>query len=399
MAFFILKVLFFLSIGLLVHSYLFYPFLLFILYKFSKKNNKIEQKDNHPNVSIIISVYNESSVIIEKLNSILHSNYPKDKIKVYIGSDASNDDSNTLIEKYCSQHPNYYFFPFHQRRGKTNVINDLMDCARAQDPIQSDHIYIFTDANVLLSKDAIIELTKKFSNPEIGLVDSRIIPVGLQEDGISKSENTYIGLESKLKYWEGQLWGMMMGVFGGCFAIRSNLVRKVPTNFITDDFFITMSVLDASKKCISNPSAICTESIPNKIHEEFRRKTRISSGNFQNLIKFKHFLYTKPLTRCFAFMSHKVIRWVGPMFMIFSLFSSFVLAFTSSFFYFSCLFLCLLLIGIPLLDILLEKINIHIKIVRNIRYFVSMNIALFIGFIKYYKGIKTSSWEPPSRNK
>ena len=351
------------------------------------------------NKSIIISVYNESSVIIEKLNSILHSNYPKDKIKVYIGSDASNDDSNSLIEKYCSQHPNYYFFPFNQRRGKTNVINDLMDCARAQDPIQSDHIYIFTDANVLLSKDAIIELTKKFSNPEIGLVDSRIIPVGLQEDGISKSENTYIGLESKLKYWEGQLWGMMMGVFGGCFAIRSNLVRKVPTNFITDDFFITMSVLDASKKCISNPSAICTESIPNKIHEEFRRKTRISSGNFQNLIKFKHFLYTKPLTRCFAFMSHKVIRWVGPMFMIFSLFSSFVLAFTSSFFYFSCLFLCLLLIGIPLLDILLEKINIHIKIVRNIRYFVSMNIALFIGFIKYYKGIKTSSWEPPSRNK
>ena len=95
MAFFILKVLFFLSIGLLVHSYLFYPFLLFILYKFSKKNNKIEQKDNHPNVSIIISVYNESSVIIEKLNSILHSNYPKDKIKVYIGSDASNDDSMT----------------------------------------------------------------------------------------------------------------------------------------------------------------------------------------------------------------------------------------------------------------------------------------------------------------
>ena len=160
------------------------------------------------------------------------------------------------------------------------MINDLMDCARAQDPIQSDHIYIFTDANVLLSKDAIIELTKKFSNSEIGLVDSRIIPVGLQEDGISKSENTYIGLESKLKYWEGQLWGMMMGVFGGCFAIRSNLVRKVPTNFITDDFFITMSVLDASKKCISNPSAICTESIPNKIHEEFRRKTRISSGNF-----------------------------------------------------------------------------------------------------------------------
>lgn len=389
--------LFWTSLLLFIHSYIFYPFLVLVLSKFKKQKTDYSDPDEWPQISTITSVYNESAIVSQKIKSLLNSDYPKDKLKIFVGSDASSDNSNQLILNLAKQNENIYFSDFPMRRGKAKVINDLMDSAR-EFTQSHDHIFVFTDANVILEKSTLKELVKPFSNQKIGLVDSRIFPVDIQNDGISKSENTYIGIESKLKYAEGNLWGVMMGAFGGCFAIRSELTRKVPHNFLMDDFYISMGVLDQNKKCISNPAAVCTEAIPNKIQEEFKRKTRISSGNFQNLVAYSHFLWQGPLIRWFAFISHKVLRWVGPFFMIVMLLTSLILSIHSTFYLMLFAFIFTAFAVIPILDYILETLKIHFKLFRNIRYFVIMNIALLKGFSNYIQGIKSSSWQPPIRN-
>ena len=83
----------------------------------------------------------------------------------------------------------------------------------------------------------------------------------------------------------------MMGPFGGCFAMRKKLFLKVPENFLVDDFFLNMSVLENGYSCVNEPEAIVYEDVSNNLHAEFVRKSRISAGNFQNLFYFFHVLF------------------------------------------------------------------------------------------------------------
>ena len=115
--------------------------------------------------------------------------------------------------------------------------------------------------------------------------------IGIKKDGISHQEKTYISAEVASKNAESVLWGTMMGPFGGCFSLRKKLWEKIPSHFLVDDFFINMHVLQKGFKSINEPNAIVFEDVSNDLSDEFRRKIRISSGNFQNLFHYKHLLF------------------------------------------------------------------------------------------------------------
>ena len=163
-----------------------------------------------------------------------------------------------------------------------------------------------------------------------------------------------------------------------------------------DDFYITMHLLEAGGKTINELDAQCYEDVSNKISEEFRRKVRISIGNFQNLGRYKHLLWPPWTGRAFAFFSHKVLRWMGPFLLLLLLFSSAILGFQT--FFFGLLFAGqVLLMLAPIADALLKKLNIHVFLLRFVSHFYLMNLALLIGFFKYIKGVESNVWKPTQR--
>lgn len=395
----LLEVIFWLSILLFLHSYFFYPISLMLIHFFIRRKSIASNDSYFPMVSSITSVYNEASVIQKKIETLLSSNYPKDKLTIYIGSDASSDESNEVIAELTKHNAQIKFFPYSERRGKSSVINDLMKEAFLSNPKAPNHIILFTDANVMLQENTIFNLCQHYIDPSISLVDSCIVPIGIKDDGISRSEKAYMNYEIFIKHKESSIWGNMMGAFGGCFTIRSTEVVDVPPNFIVDDFFLSMIVLEKNKKSINDLKAICTEGIPNILPEEFKRKVRISSGNYQNLMRFRKFLYSPPFSRWYCFLSHKVLRWIGPFILIAALGSCLLLSLShKSEYQVISWILCFIVIGIPSIDLILQKLNLHVKSIRNVRYFISMNIALLKGFFIYLKGIRKSSWEPPKRS-
>ena len=70
-----------------------------------------------------------------------------------------------------------------------------------------------------------------------------MVNIGIKKSGISFQEKTYINWEVKFKHAESKLWGMLMGPFGGCFAIRKSLFTPIPENFLVDDFYVCMNIL------------------------------------------------------------------------------------------------------------------------------------------------------------
>ena len=307
----ILEIFFWTSVLLVFHSYVFFPKLIEFLSR-NKKQNQITWALNDPelpHVDILLAVYNEENVMDKKIQSIFETNYPLEKIHLYIGSDESTDRTNEIIEHYQTIYPGITLKIF-SRTGKSGIVNELSR-------LSASPVIILTDANVFFEIDTIFHLIKHYKNKKIGLIGGNIVNPDFKNTGISFQEKKYLERENLVKYYEGISMGAMIGAFGGCYSLRRELFLEVPKDFIVDDFFITMQVLRKNKEAINELSAVCMEDVSNKLSEEFRRKVRISAGNFQNLFHFIDLLSPGRKGIAFCFFSHKVIRWITPFLLIF----------------------------------------------------------------------------------
>jgi hypothetical protein len=129
---------------------------------------------------------------------------------------------------------------------------------------------------------------------------------------------------------------------------------------------------------------------------EFKRKIRISSGNFQNLRRFWPLLF-KFNWVSFAFFSHKVLRWILPVFLVAIIVQ--ILQHQDQSVFYQILYFCLLLIPISfVVDFMARKRDIHLVWLRFVIHFVSMNLALLIGLFRFFGGIRSSVWQPTKRH-
>jgi cellulose synthase/poly-beta-1,6-N-acetylglucosamine synthase-like glycosyltransferase len=377
------------SVLLLAHSYMFYPAFMYVLSRRKKVNSLIfTERDNLPSVSVIISVYNEENSIEQRIHNIFLSTYPGDKMDVWIGSDGSTDNTPHLLATLQKQYPRLHCIIFDKRRGKGNVLNDII-------PHPTGKILLFSDAKVLFAPQTIYQLVKHFHNSDIGIVGGNIVNKNTRKDGISIQENQFMSREIMIKYYEGKALGCSMGAYGACFAMRKELYKPVPPTFSVEDFYQTLQVLTDHRQSIMELNAICYENVPNSLEEEYRRKVRISAGNFQNMAYFKRLIFQFNAI-AFCFFSHKVIRWTGPLLLITSFISGAFLA-THSTLYLFIFFVQSFSLILPIIDFFLHKIHIHIIILRFVTHFYSMNLALLTGLIKHTKGINTNVWEPTTR--
>jgi hypothetical protein len=156
-----------------------------------------------------------------------------------------------------------------------------------------------------------------------------------------------------------------------------------------------MKIFEKRKKAINDLESRVFEDVSNILKDEFRRKVRIATGSWQNLRTFSHLLWRKNLGFCF--WSHKVLRWQGPFFILAAFITNVFLAFHSYVFQAFLAFQILLFMA-PLLDLMLKKAGVHIKPLRMITHFYAMNLALFIGFFRSLKEIKSGTWERTRRN-
>ncbi len=377
----------------LLHTYVFFPLLMRLLLRFSSKKPFISINDNElPFISVLIAAHNEEKVIRDKLNSIIDNQYPEDKLEILVGSDSSTDDTDKQVEMLSEKFSCIKLIQFKNRSGKPAIINQLASRSKGT-------ILVITDANVFFDKDTLRQLAMSFKNHSVGLADTRMVNTGLKKSGISHQEKAYISSEVVTKYAEGKIWGCMMGPFGGCYAVRKELYQPVPENNLVDDFYVNMKVLEQGYQCVSNTDAVVYEEVSNNLKIEYNRKTRIATGNFQNLKTFSH-LMLKGKGIGFCFLSHKVLRWLGPLFLIIILICSGILVFTDR----GNLFFEILFAGISLslilviFDRMLNQAGIHISLLRLNTHFIVMNIALLRGLFRYLKGVKSGVWQPTQRH-
>lgn len=384
-----IEILFWLFVYLPIHSYVLYPFMLWIISSFYKQNETSPDFDL-PFISIIVSAYNEDKVILNRIENIAIQNYDFNKLELIVGSDCSSDRTNEILSSLSEKYSWLSLYLFDERRGKAAVLNNLVKKANGS-------IVIFSDANTEFEKNAVINLIKEFGNKNIGGVSGKLELVEpLANFEKSSQEKKYWEYEVLLKRMEGKI-GILIGANGGIFAIRKELFDSIPIDkAVTDDLFITLSILKKKYKFIYTFKAVAKEDTARDLKTEFNRKIRFASTNFQTLNFFKDLLINRNLMLMFSIWSHKIVRWLTPFLLILILFLSIIL-FNYNEIYQLAFYVQLILYSIAFIGYLGSLINIKLPVATIIFYFLYSNLAIIIGFYKYINKSHSGIWNPTGR--
>ena len=376
----------------ILHSYVTYP-LFWQVFRRSKPAQTMGNAGGATlkKVSLIVAAHNEESHIERRVKNLLGCDYPRDLMEIIIASDGSTDRTASLVRGLTSASTSLLLLDYPVRRGKVSVLNDA--CQEA-----TGDVLVFSDANVDFHPQAIRELLHALDAPMVGSVCGRLIFRVKKGAAHEESEGLYWALETWLKRHEGAA-GCLLGANGAIYAMPRQLWESCPPDTIIDDFFIPMRLMMKGWKTVYAPAAIAEEDLPPKAADEFGRRIRIGAGNFQALTRCLPMLNPSMGLAAWAFFSHKVLRWLGPFFMIF------IAAGT----------LLWLLVGSPMaLPLLCGQAIFYAaawagwrwptisgpvrKITGTAHHFTAMNIALLLGFFRWLKGSQNAAWNRTQRN-
>jgi cellulose synthase/poly-beta-1,6-N-acetylglucosamine synthase-like glycosyltransferase len=335
-----------------------------------------------PRVAVLVAAYNESAHIGARVHNLLQQDYPQDRLTVLIGSDGSADDTVAVARAAAAAAgaARVQVFDFPQNRGKASVLNELCALADAD-------LLVFSDANTDFALDALRRLVAPFSDPHVGAVcgELRLRP---QSSGGSQ-DHAYWTIERRLKAAESTIGGLL-GANGGVYAIRRGLFRRLEPDTICDDFVIAMNVAAAGWKNLYLAGATAFEHTPQDEASEFHRRVRIGIGNYQALFRHPEYLFRAPWPLRFTYLSHKVLRWFTPLWLLGLLAASAGLRTQALF----GLLFWLQAAGYvaALLIYLTRRLLPWPGLLRGGMLFVVLNAAFVVALVRYTRGDYRGSW-------
>ncbi|MDD6210905.1 MAG: glycosyltransferase family 2 protein [Bacteroidales bacterium] len=384
--------LFWILLFIVFYTFIGYGLFMYLWVRLFRKQPQHENTANVPlpSVTLLIAAYNEELFVKKKMNNSLLLDYPKDKLNIVWVTDGSNDKTNELLSLYPEA--KVFFEP--ERRGKTMAINRVV-------PLLSDPIIVFTDANTMLNRDAIKEITRPFADEKVGCVagEKRIL-VKDSDNAVASGEGFYWKYESFLKKLDSDAYSAI-GAAGKLYAIRRSLFRPIDQSFLLDDFMLSMEIASEGYKIVYCPSAYAMEDSSSNIKEETKRKKRIAAGGLQSVWQLRRLLNPfKYGMLSFQFISHRVLRWtVTPLFLLLLLPLNIILVLQHTHWIYSIILsLQILFYLLAIAGYLCQKREIKKQIFFIPYYFLFMNLNVFSGIVYLSKNKgKTGIWEKAQR--
>lgn len=336
----------FICVAVIIWRYVFYPFFMAVF--FSVMERQVQKKEIFPFISILISAYNEEKSIIEKVNHILHLDYPRDKLEIIIGSDGSTDETYRIIKQLADENKIRYGVAF-QRIGKNAMVNKLAKDARGE-------IFVVIDAMQRVERSALKELVACFADENVGCVLGEVV----YDSEMAPNDGELLFYDTQDKILR-KLENAVDSTFvtqGGMYAIRRDLFRYMPEHLLLDDVYMAMNVIMLKKRAVFEPLARTHSLISRKQEDSFASIVKTYIGRYQIFSLFPESLNPFRTNVAFQLISHDVLDLIIP-YCVISAFVANVFLFAQPGFYLLLFLVQVIFYAIAFVGLLLRKTGIQ----------------------------------------
>jgi cellulose synthase/poly-beta-1,6-N-acetylglucosamine synthase-like glycosyltransferase len=370
-----------LAVTLTLFIYIGYPALMFAISRLSPR--PAIRAGIQPRVSLIIAARNEERDIAAKLENALALDYPKDLLQIIVASDCSNDGTDNIARSFAGR--GVILIRQGARDGKTRAQHRAAI-------ISNGDILVFSDATTRLEPDALRKLLRAFADPSVGCVAGELVYRSDESSAVAKGCRSYWDYERSLKSWESAA-GSLIGVSGCLYAVRRSCYAKLASDMI-DDFAIAAEMQLQGLRAIYEPEAVCSENANHRSRDEFRMRVRVIEQTMNAIQRYSRLLDARKHGMfMFQMLCHKTLRYSIPLQLTLAFVANYLALDAGPFyqyaFFAQCLFYYAAFIGR-----LGVRSGVELGPLALPYYFVLVNAAATVAFVKFMRGEAHIVWEP-----
>jgi hypothetical protein len=368
------------AIGVIVWVYVGYPIALGIMAALRKK--PVARGAYTPDVSLIICAYNEERDIRRKLEECVAADYPVERLEIIVASDGSTDRTDDIVREFA---PRVTLLRVEGRGGKTIAQNAAVAMARGE-------ILVFSDVTTVYTPVTLREMVANFADPAVGCVGGDLHYEKEAANTSAEGRALFWGYERQLRVWESQVHSII-GVAGCVYAMRKSLYVPLHPAVISD-FVQPGGVTSRGYRTVLEPRALAFEPVESySLGEELYRRARVITRGLRGaftmpdlLNPFRHPWFATLL------WSHRVLRWLVPVFLLLLLAASIPLASRGPLFQ---LVLAgqLAVYGAGAVAYALERARVRLPGAFIPLYFCVVNLAPLLALAWIARGEKKIVWE------
>lgn len=376
-----MNVIFWLLILFLGYTWVGYMLLLAVMAKLTP--HPFRRQEIYPKVSVIVTVYNEEQVIQRRIQNLLSLKYPSQLLELIVASDGSDDGTESLVATSAFQ--GIRLLADGVRRGKSLTQNLAVKAAMGE-------IIVFTDADTQLEPDFIQQTVKYFADPRVGCVTGEIC---YREDDANVTTGNLRGFwsyELMLRRYESRA-GMLITATGACMALRKALFRDMKGEY-GEDCIVPLDVIQQGAYVVVDPEARASTRNVTSPGAEFRARVRMTLRNLTGTLSRRAlFNPLKYPQETLALVSHKILRWLTPFFLVGLLAANFGLRHGTGYLLF--LLMQAMFYGLALAGFIMEKRRrpIRCRLISAPYSFCLANAGIMVGVIKALIGRKVVTYK------
>jgi cellulose synthase/poly-beta-1,6-N-acetylglucosamine synthase-like glycosyltransferase/peptidoglycan/xylan/chitin deacetylase (PgdA/CDA1 family) len=255
--------------------------LLAIIEKLRPDNAKLTEPP--PGVTVLIPAYNEESVIVQTVQSVLLSDL--DDIHVIVVDDGSSDRTLEFLESNFEKNNNVQII--HQvNRGKAAALNNALSHAKSE-------FVVTIDADTEIEPDAIRKLLRHFSDPKVGAVAGNV-KVGNRSRWLTRWQALEYVTSQNMEKRAFDLLNCITVVPGALGAWRRDAIEAVggiTADTVAEDADLTIAIRRLGWRVTYDEEAIAWTEAPETPGQLIRQRFRWTFGTLQSFWKHSDTLF------------------------------------------------------------------------------------------------------------
>ncbi len=339
-----------------------------------------------PPVSLVICAYNEERDIARKLEETLGCDYPAEQLEVIVASDGSTDRTDEIVRGFERvSAPRVRLLRVEGRGGKTVAQNAAVRAATGD-------ILVFSDVTTVYTPQTIRAMVENFADARVGCVGGDLHYEQDPHNPSAQGRALFWSYERQLRIWESQVHSIV-GVAGCVYAMRRELYEPLDPGAISD-FVQPGKVTERGWRTVLEPRALAFEPVESHtLGEELERRARVITRGLRGAFRMPALL--NPLRHpWFATLlwSHRVLRWLVPVFLLVLLAASAALAGRGGF-YRLVLAAQVAVYAAGLVAFALERARVRVPGAFIPLYFCVVNLAPLLALAWLARGERKVVWE------